>query len=251
MLVNYGGNKFPIRNLAFCSFRWLVSSTEWAAMHTISDAAAMPMQGLRVKGPIDKVEARVLGKNFFDIEHIDSRLGGSASGDTFQYSKIADTVIQTKFTPYGSGALYMALQLEAGTYTVSWSDWTVAATARIFVLRNLTTKATIKYVNGVTEDVHSYTFTIDEAALVGISMQAYGNASNIFALSTVTDLQVEVGDTATSYQPFTEQTFQFPYSLDEGGVFHFIPEELGLQMNKPVTNVLCNGQCMVEYIKGG
>lgn len=129
----------------------------------LSDSAEAPLQGLKVFG---KTEQRTTtGKNLWP--HGDIASGGS----------------------YG-----LELNLPAGTYAISREDATSQLTFRFFTTPDLT------------DTDNSFLWTMDrgvKAQILTVNTTVYGCNTSVQSGNASTDVQIEIGSTATTYEPYT------------------------------------------------
>lgn len=192
----------------------------------VNDASADPLVGLRLFGkstqdgtptpeaPVDIVSLKapvvtVCGKNL--LRATESRTPTMANGVTF-----TSTIGSSEFVFGGSrtsasaasGFLVRSMPLSSGTYTLSVAG---LKDTDYINIKKLTGEQRYLFTMATPESPKS--FTLDEAAEVGVEVIVGANSSYA---NDIVKVQIEVGETATDYEPYKEAqtlTLSTPDSL--------------------------------------
>ena len=158
------------------------------------------------------------GKNLFDINGFINLTGNST------YYGINDNgELYVKQSDYRDDTVIpVFITLEAGTYTLS----STTAIISNFKLINLTDNKTIAFNNNVT-------FSIEKVTSLGI--KCYQSADTVIG-----KLQLELGSTATDYEPYKGQT----YTPTATG------EVTGIEVLTPTTNIINNKGLLFTKVTG-
>lgn len=205
-----------------------------------------------VKG-VDKIEGKVVGKNLFDINKINSK---SNSSDSSTINSVSDGVINGQWrTSYssliiGSGSFSSgwintfnnSIKLQPNTYTLSVKHKVIKKLTtidnldnfHIFVAKDINASIirTIKF----TGDFNNFksismTFTLSETTDVYLIFSC--NNCQI----EIKDIQLEIGSTATSYQPYVEQSISHTLSKPLYRLSDTVYDYVDLNKGKIVRNV--------------
>lgn len=147
-------------------------------------------------------------KNLFDYTKVNG-LEHTTTGNSYSnYLKINGESFGVMVGMYDIGVNFIPhFILDAGTYTMSLiakgtspGDY---GQFGIIKFNSDGTKPSFTKEWATSDSRQSYTFTLDENSEIAIRVQAYGNASNAYNLdSTFSNIQLELGDTATDYVPY-------------------------------------------------
>lgn len=147
-------------------------------------------------------------KNLFDYTKVNG-LEHTSTGNLYSnYLKINGESFGVMLGQYDKGVNFIPhFILDAGTYTISLiAKGTSPGNQGQFGIIKFNSDGTKSPFTKqwVTSDSRqSYTFTLDENSEIAIRVQGYGDASNAKNLdSTFTNIQLELGDTATPYVPY-------------------------------------------------
>ena len=165
-----------------------------------------------------EIPIKITGKNMFDISKI-TKFVSAADYTTVRknYASVrADGTITNTIGRAADSMVYhdSKMTLAQGTYTLSAdcrfvSDSSGLLQARIGV-RDMTNSkwlektATLKALNA-TERIY-YTFTVDSDTEIAINIQGVGTIKNYIMNLKISNIQLEQGDTATEYEPYSEHT---------------------------------------------
>lgn len=147
-------------------------------------------------------------KNLFDYTKVNGLEHTSTGNPYSNYLKINGESFGVMVGLYDRGVNFIPhFILNAGTYTMSLTaKGTYPGEEGQFGIIKFNSDGTKPSFTKqwVTSDSRqSYTFTLDENSEIAIRVQAYGNASNAKNLdSTFSNIQLELGDTATDYVPY-------------------------------------------------
>lgn len=147
-------------------------------------------------------------KNLFDYTKVNGLEHTSTGNPYSNYLKINGESFGVMVGLYDRGVNFIPhFILDAGTYTMSLiakgtspGDY---GQFGIIKFNSDGTKPSFTKEWRPSDSRQSYTFTLDENSEIAIRVQAYGNASNNKNLdSTFSNIQLELGDTATEYHPY-------------------------------------------------
>ena len=147
-------------------------------------------------------------KNLFDISKVTTLKRWKNLSWTnllnYQYG-LVDNGYWVSQTAYSYGAAYpnVGFNLSAGTYTYSAiidNPYKYTTLQIIDILSNKTIYS--NNIQPVTNNKITQTFTINSDSEIYISVVATGNKDNLRVKCTVTNIQLEVGNSATSYVPY-------------------------------------------------
>ena len=205
-----------------------------------------------VKG-VDKIEGKVVGKNLFDISKINSN---SNTTSTATINSVIDGVINTQWnTSYQSADIGSnnsssgwtntsnnSIKLQPNTYTLSFKHKVIKKLTTIDNLRdffirilNKTDNSIITYIQFTGDFANfkniSNTFTLNEATSIYLLVSC--NNCQI----EIKDIQLEIGSTATSYQPYVEQTISYTLQNPLYKLSDTVYDYIDLNKGKIVRNV--------------
>lgn len=205
-----------------------------------------------VKG-VDKIEGKIIGKNLFDINKINSN---SNTTSTATINSVIDGVINAQWnTSYPSADIGSSnsssgwvnifnnsIELQPNTYTLSFKHKVIKKLTTIDNLRDFFIRVLNKTDNSTITNVN---FTGDFAN--------FKNISNTFTLSEVTsvyllfscnncqieikDIQLEIGSTATPYQPYVEQSISYTLQNPLYKLSNTVYDYIDLDKGKIIRNV--------------
>lgn len=205
-----------------------------------------------VKG-VDKIEGKIIGKNLFDINKINSN---SNTTSTATINSVIDGVINAQWnTSYPSADIGSSnsssgwvnifnnsIELQPNTYTLSFKHKVIKKLTTIDNLRDFFIRVLNKTDNSIITNVN---FTRDFAN--------FKNISNTFTLSEVTsvyllfscnncqieikDIQLEIGSTATPYQPYVEQSISYTLQNPLYKLSNTVYDYIDLDKGKIIRNV--------------
>lgn len=205
-----------------------------------------------VKG-VDKIEGKIIGKNLFDINKINSK---SNTTSTATINSVIDGVINAQWdTSYQSADIGSSnsssgwvntfnnsIELQPNTYTLSFKHKVIKKLTTIDNLRDFFIRVSNKTDNSIITDVN---FTGDFAN--------FKNISNTFALSEVTsvyllfscnncqieikDIQLEISSTATDYQPYQSQSFNYTLSNPLYRLSDSVYDYIDIDRGKIIRNI--------------
>ena len=147
-------------------------------------------------------------KNLFDYTKVNGLEHTSTGNPYSNYLKINGESFGVMVGIYDRGVNFIPhFILDAGTYTMSLTaKGTYPGEEGQFGIIKFNSDGTKPSFTKqwITSDSRqSYTFTLDENSEIAIRVQAYGNANNSNNLdSTFSNIQRELGDTATDYVPY-------------------------------------------------
>ncbi len=283
-LIQSGGILSRNARLMYRLANLLTHRTDEGTLAAISDAAKTPMAGLSIYGqstqdgtptpespvPIVSVEGdsegnislRAQGRNLYRQTVRADGSSETVNGATFTYvgensMAVSGSPTSNTWKPMSStetNAGYY-VTLPAGTYTASKGT----TLGRIYV-RKLENGAQAAIGNSAAT---SYTFTLTEPTQVAVTFAA--QASETYD-NTLVHLQIEVGDTAHAYEPYTETVT--PIDLD-GHELRSLPDgtrdeltvdaeghvtlvqRVGSRTTHNVSNVTDNGDGTVSFVAIG
>lgn len=142
------------------------------------------------------------GKNLFDKENIEVTANLESRIDA--YTLQSDGRIFSKYTVYNQGYQYITLNnLKKGTYTLSANidlNNSLSYVYQIVILDN-NQQVTLKF--DITDNPLTVSFTLPyDISKLGIALQPMGSASENRYGIYISNLQVEVGSTPTSYSEY-------------------------------------------------
>ena len=147
-------------------------------------------------------------KNLFDYTKVNGLEHTTTGNPNSNYLKINGESFGVMVGLYDRGVNFMPhFILDAGTYTMSLiaKGTSPGDTGQFGIIKFNSdgTKPSFTKQWVTSDSRQSYTFTLDENSEIAIRVQAYGNASNANNLdSTFSNIQLELGDTATEYHPY-------------------------------------------------
>lgn len=142
------------------------------------------------------------GKNLFDKNNIEVTANLESRIDA--YTLQSDGRIFSKYTVYNQGYQYITLNnLKKGTYTLSANidlNNSLSYVYQIVILDN-NQQVTLKF--DITDNPLTVSFTLPyDISKLGIALQPMGSASETRYVIYISNLQVEVGSTPTSYSDY-------------------------------------------------
>lgn len=149
------------------------------------------------------------GKNLFDI-----------NGDTsLIYAGVAIQNNRIVISSIGSGAtsrVYFSTLYKPGTYTFSGKFSGDISNIRVFSPKPFTGGTYNSYYGGYFKELSngSVTITMTEQFTIGVIAQGVAGGQGV-----VYDLQLELGSTATSYEPYTGTTIPIDWTTEAGTVY--------------------------------
>lgn len=161
---------------------------------SVHDSSDDHLRGLRIFGKTTQVTTT--GKNLFDLESaLSNQKRGTTSVSDYVYYKNG---VRINSNSHDHGRAYMYLTLDAGTYNLSANvkvkgSWN-------FSIKNYDTDTELVNSSTSTDGYISYFFTIDETALIGFCFMSTVSGG---PQTIVTDIQLELGTEATSYEPYS------------------------------------------------
>ena len=147
-------------------------------------------------------------KNLFDYTKVNGLEHTTTGNPNSNYLKINGESFGVMVGMYDRGVNFIPhFILDAGTYTMSLiaKGTSPGDTGQFGIIKfnGDGTKPSFTKQWVTFDSRQSYTFTLDENSEIAIRVQAYGNASNANNLdSTFSNIQLELGDTATEYHPY-------------------------------------------------
>ena len=145
------------------------------------------------------------GKNFFEVEErINNQTnanGSSATGYT-----LSDNSVTISKDVSNYGRIFLSAQpLPVGTYTLSFNT-TASGSGRVAIsARNMVSpRSDLLALTYKSVGSASVTFTVSKETNVAISIQPETSATGTL---TITDIQIEVGSSATQYEPYTSERY--------------------------------------------
>lgn len=205
-----------------------------------------------VKG-VDKIEGKVVGKNLFDISKINSN---SNTTSTATINSVIDGVINTQWnTSYQSADIGSnnsssgwtntsnnSIKLQPNTYTLSFKHKVIKKLTTIDNLRDFFIRILNKTNNSIITDVQ---FTGDFANFKNISNTfTLNEATSIYLLVScnncqieIKDIQLEIGSTATPYQPYVEQSISYTLQNPLYKLSNTVYDYIDLDKGKIIRNV--------------
>ena len=205
-----------------------------------------------VKG-VDKIEGKIIGKNLFDINKINSNSNTTSTGTI---NSVIDGVINTQWntsypsTDIGSSnsssgwvnTFNNSIELQPNTYTLSFKHKVIKKLITIDNLRDFFIRVLNKTDNSIITNVNltgdfakfknmSNTFTLNEATSIYLVFSC--NNCQI----EIKDIQLEIGSTDTSYQPYTEQSISYTLQNPLYRLSDTVYDYIDLNKGKIVRNV--------------
>lgn len=205
-----------------------------------------------VKG-VDKIEGKIIGKNLFDINKINSNSNTTPTGTI---NSVIDGVINTQWnTSYPSADIGSSnsssgwvntfnnsIELQPNTYTLSFKHKVIKKLITIDNLRDFFIRVLNKTDNSIITNVNltgdfakfknmSNTFTLNEATSIYLVFSC--NNCQI----EIKDIQLEIGSTDTSYQPYTEQSISYTLQNPLYRLSDTVYDYIDLNKGKIVRNV--------------
>lgn len=159
--------------------------------------------------PYNAIGITRIGKNFFEVEERINNQTNTSGTSTTGYTLSNNAVTISKDVSYYGRVFFSAQYLPAGTYTLSFK--TSASGSRrvaISVRKMVSPRTDLVALTILPAGSASVSFTVSEATNVAVSIQPETSATGTI---TITDIQIEVGSSATQYEPYTAEHY-YPIS---------------------------------------
>lgn len=208
---------YPTIYRGLTSARYLIKRAS-GAIANFDDAIAAPLVGLRVALPYDaegyqSVSVTRCGKNLLDFAKINTYAYSNSTPSEI-YGKKSETGLVSKYGLYASGVYWKGYSIKKNPSTrvsVS-SDVTLRETAGLtnhsiclgfWHGNKITTVAFDTLTHIVAENLSPTAENLNK-----LQMQVVGNAGAYLNLNcTFTNIQIELGSTATAYEPYNGDTY--------------------------------------------
>ena len=159
--------------------------------------------------PYNAIGITRIGKNFFEVEERINNQTNTSGTSTTGYTLSNNAVTISKDVIYYGRVFFSAQYLPAGTYTLSFK--TSASGSRrvaISVRKMVSPRTDLVALTLLSAGSASVSFTVSEATNVAVSIQPETSATGTI---TITDIQIEVGSSATQYEQYQGERY-YPIS---------------------------------------
>lgn len=159
--------------------------------------------------PYNAIGITRTGKNFFEVEERINDQTKPSGISTTGYTLFNNAVTISKDVSYYGRVFFSAQYLSVGTYTLSFKT-SASGSGRVLtsVRKMVSPRADLVALTPLSVGSASASFTVSESTSVAISIQPETSATGTIS---ITDIQIEVGSSATQYEPYTAERY-YPIS---------------------------------------